>query len=85
MAARCAVIVAGTGGVEEVFTPEVDAIRVPPSDPGALARGIVRLVRDPELRRRLGERATESANRFARPVATAKITDVYKNLMRERP
>jgi glycosyltransferase involved in cell wall biosynthesis len=83
MAARCAVIVAATGGVEEAYTAEVDAIGAKPRDPQSIADAITRLVRDPELRQRLADRGSHSAERFAQPVATRKIVDLYEELVRD--
>ena len=51
--------VEAAGGVPELITDGVDGLLVPPRDPAALAGGIERLARDPELRARLGRAGRE--------------------------
>lgn len=48
-----------SGGVPEIITHEHTGLLVPPRDPGAIAEAIVRLYRDPWLRRQLAEAARE--------------------------
>ncbi len=47
------------GGNPEAVRDGIDGVLVPPRDPVALAAAIDRLASDPELRRRMGERARE--------------------------
>ena len=44
-------------GIPEIIRHETDGLLEPPGDAEALARAIARLMDDPELRRRLGQRA----------------------------
>jgi glycosyltransferase involved in cell wall biosynthesis len=55
MACRRAVVATRAGGIPEVVVNDETGILVPPGDDAALAKGIVRLLREPELRQRLGE------------------------------
>jgi glycosyltransferase involved in cell wall biosynthesis len=71
------VVVAAAGGAVELFTPD-DAIGYPPGDVAALASTIARLGADPNLRRRLGERARQTAvERFTVERFGRELADVY--------
>src|SRR5690606_37433342 len=50
---RCPVLATEVSGIPELIADGVTGILVRPGDPAALAAAIVRLGRDPELRRRL--------------------------------
>jgi glycosyltransferase involved in cell wall biosynthesis len=60
MASGCAVIVTRVGGLPELVTDGVDGLVCDP-DPASLADALRRLVRDPWLRRRLGDAARRTA------------------------
>jgi glycosyltransferase involved in cell wall biosynthesis len=67
------------GGLGEILENEVDALLVPPGDPGALARAIERLVSDPALRSRLGLNARNKVNnRFLAPPMMDRYLEVYR-------
>ena len=55
MAAGLPVVAARAGGVVETVVDGVTGLLVEREDPDALAEALVRLIRDPELRRTLGE------------------------------
>lgn len=59
MATEAATVGTAAGGVGEIITDGVDGVLVPPRNPEALADGIERLARDPELRARLGRAGRE--------------------------
>lgn len=50
-----AVIGSTSGGIADAVEDGVTGLLVPPADPGALATATLRLLQDPDLRRRLGE------------------------------
>jgi glycosyltransferase involved in cell wall biosynthesis len=54
MAARLPVVATAVGGSPEIVRDGVNGRLVPPGAPAALARGILDLLEDAELRRRLG-------------------------------
>lgn len=76
MAQRVPVVASDTGGIPEVVKPEKSGLLVPPGDDGALAEAILRLYRDPELRRRLGEGGFEEA----RANSPGAMAERYLNL-----
>lgn len=55
------VIATLTGGPEEILEDEVTGLLVPPDDERALAGALLRLAKDPDLRRGLGSRARDAA------------------------
>lgn len=56
-AAGVARVASDLPGCREVIAHELDGLLVPPGDADALASALKNVMRDPELRRRLGERA----------------------------
>ncbi len=81
MAAGLPVIAAAAGGPTEIITDDVDGILVPPNDPDALARALVRLAGDPQLRSRLGERARRRARDFRPERVAAEMANVYRRVL----
>lgn len=67
MAAGCACVVSDVIGAREVITPEVNGLRVPESDPEALAQALKKLLDNPELAQNLGLAARDHAlNHYGR-------------------
>jgi glycosyltransferase involved in cell wall biosynthesis len=73
------------GGVKDVIdSPEVGVL-APPGDAAALASGVDRLLNDPVLRRRMGERArTNVLTRYSSERLVADIVALYRELLQER-
>ncbi|GAA3760114.1 glycosyltransferase involved in cell wall biosynthesis [Spinactinospora alkalitolerans] len=67
-------------GPREIITSERDGLLVPHQDVGALASGLLRLVEDPEERRRMGEEAVRTARRYDLPL----ITERWEKFINER-
>lgn len=63
MAAGLAPVVTAVGAIPDLLTPELDALIVPAHQPERLAAALGRVIKDPELRARLGEHAALSAAR----------------------
>jgi glycosyltransferase involved in cell wall biosynthesis len=63
MAAQKPVLVSRIGGVTSVLHDGVNGLLVPPGDPDALAQGLMRLLADRELGRRLARSARETVLR----------------------
>lgn len=59
---------------------EAGALLVPPETPPALARAILRLGSDPDLRRRLSSAATKLAGRFSWPAIAAETAALFETL-----
>ncbi|WNG48580.1 glycosyltransferase family 4 protein [Archangium minus] len=66
MACGCAVVASRVGGVPEVIQHDKTGLLVEPGDEAGLAAALDRLVREPELRRRLGASARQHAREHFR-------------------
>ena len=62
----------------------VDAILVTPSDPGALAAGIRRVLHDPELAQQLTETGRERSERYRWSTVTEEIERAYRDAIAAR-
>lgn len=68
-------------GCREIARPGVNAVLVPPDDPGALAEAIATLVRDPALRRRYGTAGRQLVEaEFSNARIEAAILALYERL-----
>jgi glycosyltransferase involved in cell wall biosynthesis len=82
MACGKPVIATNAGGPSEIIQDKVDGILVPPSNPEAIAQQIIRLLENKNERRRLGERARETAvNRFSWSKIAEKYHQLYSGLL----
>jgi glycosyltransferase involved in cell wall biosynthesis len=81
MACGRAVVASTCGGAAELFSDGVDALGHRPGDPADLAEQIMRLVRDRDLRVRLGENAAAVAARhFTRSRLATELIPIYSNV-----
>ncbi len=82
MAARRPVIASDAGGPSEVVTPGVEGLLVAPGDVGRLAGAILRLARDPEARRHMGEAGYRKVSRDLTVAHTAMRAEaVYRTVL----
>ena len=79
------VVATNVGGLPEFVEDGRTGLIVPPHDERALAEALVRLLRDPELGRRLGENGRRKLEGECSPRAVADRTlDVYRAAIAER-
>lgn len=84
MAAGVPVVASATGGVPEIVTHEVNGLLVSPGDAGAVQAAVVRLLRAPELRRRLAQAGRETvAQRFSVERWVDALLGVYRDAIGE--
>ena len=76
------VVASRVGGIPQVLEDEVDALLVTPGDPALLARTMMRLASDPELRERLGRRAKLRSSTFDIAEANRAVGDIYLQVAR---
>ena len=82
MATGLPVVSTRCGGPEEIFTHEEEGLFCPPGDPEALADGILRLREDPVLRRSMGERGRETAEkRFSQDAMVHAYEELYRTIL----
>jgi glycosyltransferase involved in cell wall biosynthesis len=78
------VIAADVGGVSDIVLDGETGIVVPPDDEAALAAALVRLARDPDLRKRLGGAAPARAGRYAAGRLVADLNALYLEVLADR-
>jgi glycosyltransferase involved in cell wall biosynthesis len=85
MAAGKPVVATEVGGIPEIVEHGVTGLLVPPGSPDQLAEGIIRVLQDRELARRMGAAGRERAKScFSTERYVAQIQEVYAELVRER-
>jgi phosphatidyl-myo-inositol alpha-mannosyltransferase len=77
MAAGLPIVASDIPGYREVVTDGIEGVLVPPRDPEALAVGLVRVLRDPQLAARLGEAGRERARTFDWPIVVDRLEELY--------
>lgn len=73
------VVATREGGVGDFLEDEVNGLMFSPDDPAGLASALVRLYREPDLRKRLARKGRETAERFS----IASVVDQHIRLYRE--
>lgn len=82
MASGCAVVASDVGAIPELIQPGHTGLIVPPGDVVALRSAIMRLVQEPDVRLRLGDRARErAATAFRIERCIAEHLDFCEQLM----
>lgn len=80
---RCATIASRVGGVPDLIEHGVTGLLFEAQDSGALAKHMIRLATDEELRRGLGESLYEKAYReFSAEATVEKQRDIYRTIIR---
>jgi L-malate glycosyltransferase len=83
MAAGKPIVATSTGGIPEVVADGLNGYLVPPRDHEAMASAIVRLLRDAELRRRLGAAGlTRVREQFSAERMVERTLNEYERLMK---
>jgi phosphatidylinositol alpha-mannosyltransferase len=77
MAAGLPVVATDIPGYREVVSDGVEGLLVPPRDPEGLAAGLVRVLREPELAKRLGGAGRERARTFDWPIVVDRLEELY--------
>jgi glycosyltransferase involved in cell wall biosynthesis len=81
MGAGKPIVATRVGGVPDLVEDGVHGLLVPPRDPRALADAVARLLRDPRLRSRLGDRARErQRSEFDIHVVVQRVEALYEEL-----
>lgn len=77
---RLPVVATTVGGLPQQVTEGLNGLLVPPGDPEGLAEALVRLARDPDLRKRMGEAALERSTAYDIRHAVAEQERLYATL-----
>ena len=74
-------VAADIGGIPEVVKDGYNGYLVPAGNSGRLADGILKLIRDPELRKAMGDRGRELANgHFTADAMARNIEELYETI-----
>jgi glycosyltransferase involved in cell wall biosynthesis len=75
------VIASAAGGITDIVRDDENGLLVPPGDPHALARAIVRLESDPVAARRLGsEGRADVQRRFSWDAILDRLVELYRSV-----
>ncbi|MFZ5753649.1 MAG: glycosyltransferase family 4 protein, partial [Bacillota bacterium] len=84
MATGTPIVVSDTGGLREIVKHEKNGFLFPPGDGDALARQIVRLLKDPNLAKRAAEKAYQDVLRdYTWSGVAQKTLGVYQEILEE--
>lgn len=84
-AAGVPAVATDVGGIPDAVVDGETGLLCPPDDPGALADAIGRLIREPELRVRLGRAAKERVQTvFSVEACSRNLASLYRRLLEER-
>ena len=84
MAAGKPIVSTAVDGCREVLSDQRTGLLTPPRDPASLARALVRLRRDPELRRSLAAEAAAESSRYDIAECVRRIESLYEEVLAER-
>lgn len=85
LAAGRPVVASRVGCVDEIVRHEKEGLLVPPGDERALARGIEKLLSEPDLARSMGRSARARAEReFDQGVMARRVVEIYREILRSR-
>jgi glycosyltransferase involved in cell wall biosynthesis len=85
MSTGAACVASEVGGNPELVSPEQTGLLFPPGDADVLAAHLDRLIREPQLRQRLGGSAAEYIrSRFSRHVAAERLMRIYEDALAVR-
>ncbi len=85
MATGKPVVASDIDGYRTVMTDNREGLLVPPCDPPALARAIVKILLDREAARRFGENGLKRAQEFSWPKLAERVETYYEEMAREYP
>ena len=83
MAARLPMVVTAVDGNAEAVTDGINGFLVPPGDPPACAAGLLRLLGDPALARRMGQASQARAEEFSADKMVQDVAALYEALLAE--
>ena len=79
------IVATDVGGIPEVVRHNKNGFLVSPGDSGALAEAIIKLLRDKELSRKMGEEGRRQINeRFSAKKMVDDIEGVYQEMLKEK-
>jgi phosphatidylinositol alpha-mannosyltransferase len=83
MAAGKPIVASNIPGYRSVLEHGQEGLLVNPESEQALADALAHLLGDPDLRREMGQRGREKAQRYDWPIIARELIDLYERLLRE--
>ena len=81
--AKLPVIITNVGGISKICTDRENALIVPPKDSEALAKAMLILIKNPDLRKKLGRNGRRLVEeKYSWDKITKKIERIYKELVK---
>jgi len=84
MASAVPVVASDVGGLPEIVEPGLTGVLVPPGDVAVLASALDGLLRDSELRKRLGQAGRQRALQFSEERFASGVARIYADLLERR-
>jgi len=84
MASGVAIVASDIVGYRTVLTNEVEGLLVEPENEITLAQAIIRLLKEPDLRRRMGEKGLTKAEGYSWNRVTQRILDYYQEVLEKK-
>ncbi len=82
-AAKLPVIISDVGGVSAICNNKENAIIIPPEDPKKISEAMITLIKDPKLRRKLGENGRKLVEKNYRWDKIVKeVESIYKDIIK---
>jgi len=81
MATGLPIVATAIDGNAEAIEDGVNGLLVPPGQPAALAQAVIRLLRDPQMARRMGEAGRALADEFGARKMVGEIVNLYEELL----
>jgi len=84
MACNCAVVTTNVGGIPDYTIPGETALVSPPKSPELLARNLIRLIEDAQLREKIADAGYQYISRFTWDKVTKDLEDVFIKALNAR-
>ena len=81
MVAGLPIVATAIDGNAEAIEDGVNGLLVPPGHPAALAQAVIRLLRDPQMARRMGQAGRACADEFGARKMVGEIANLYEELL----
>jgi glycosyltransferase involved in cell wall biosynthesis len=81
MVAGVPIVTTAAGGVPEMITHEVNGLMYPVKDEAGLTGGVLRMMNEPELSRKLAGMARETVADFSKEKTARRTVDIYKEII----
>lgn len=81
MAAGLAVVASPVGGIRDIIRDKENGILVPPRSSKVLAEKVIYLLDNERARKRIGQRATETARDYTWDMIARRTVEVFQNLL----